>query len=124
MDYQVTITPTENYLHVEVYGAGNYDNALKLWMDIAAACEVHQCFKILGEQQLTNTVSTMEAFDHPKIFKLAGINAKFRIAWVDKNPRTRETTAFIRNVLSNRSIGYGKLFSQTDDAKAWLLAAS
>ncbi|MDF3014662.1 MAG: hypothetical protein K0Q78_2866, partial [Cellvibrio sp.] len=41
--------------------------------------------------------------------------------WIDKNPRTRETTAFIRDVLTNRSIGYGKLFNDVETAKQWLL---
>jgi len=119
----VTITPhlQENYLHVDVRGVGNYESALTLWRSVVEACEQHQCFNVLGEQYLMDTVSTMEAFDHPKLFKLAGITASHRIAWVDNNPRTRETTEFIRDVLTNRSIGYGKLFNDVESAKHWLL---
>jgi len=119
----VRITPylQENYLHVDVKGVGTYDSALALWSQIAEACEQHQCFNILGEQYLIDTVTTTEAFDHPALFKKAGINFKHRIAWIDKNPRTRDTTAFIRDVLTNRSIGYGKLFNDTETAKQWLL---
>lgn len=117
------ITPhlQENYLHVDIKGVGTYEAALVLWSSIAQACEQHQCFNILGEQFLIDTVSTTEAFDHPALFKKAGINFKHRIAWVDKNPRTRETTAFIRDVLTNRSVGFGKLFNDVETAKQWLL---
>ncbi|MCE3253896.1 MAG: hypothetical protein K0Q67_2916 [Cellvibrio sp.] len=123
VEKHVTITPhlQENYLHVDVRGVGSYDSALALWSKVAQACEQYQCFNILGEQYLIETVSTTEAFDHPALFKKAGINFKHRIAWIDKNPRTRETTAFIRDVLTNRSIGYGKLFNDVETAKQWLL---
>ncbi|MFC3116278.1 hypothetical protein [Cellvibrio fontiphilus] len=119
----VTITPhlQENYLHVDVTGMGNYESALTLWTSIAQACEQYQCFNVLGEQYLVDTVSTPEAFDHPALFKKAGITTKHRLAWVDKNPRTRDTTAFIRDVLTSRSIGYGRLFNDLETAKRWLL---
>jgi hypothetical protein len=123
MENTLTITPhlQDNYLHVDVKGVGTYENALAMWVTIAQACEQYQCFNILGEQYLLDTVTTTEAFDHPALFKKAGISIKHRIAWVDKNPRTRETTAFIRDVLTSRSVGNGKLFNDVDAAKQWLL---
>ena len=126
MENTLTITPhlQDNYLHVDVRGVGTYENALAMWMTIAQACEQHQCFNILGEQYLLDTVTTTEAFDHPALFKKAGITIKHRIAWVDKNPRTRETTAFIRDVLTSRSVGNGKLFNDVETAKRWLLGIS
>jgi hypothetical protein len=126
VENRVTITPhlPENYLHVDVKGVGTYDSALHFWSSVAQACEQYQCFNILGEQYLLDTVTTTEAFDHPALFKKAGISTKHRIAWVDKNPRTRETTAFIRDVLTSRSISYGKLFNDVDTAKRWLLGTN
>jgi hypothetical protein len=122
-DFFVNITPhlDENYLHVEVQGIGNYENAFTMWSSIAQACEQYQCFNVLGEQYLLQTVTIAEAFDHPALFKKAGINVKHRIAWVDKNPRTRNTSEFIRDVLTSRSVGNGRLFNDTSAAKAWLL---
>jgi hypothetical protein len=121
MENEITITAHENYLHVNVKGNGNYENALTLWTRVAQACEQYQCYNVLGEQYLMDTVTTSEAFDHPALFKKAGINATHRLAWVDKNPRTRDTTAFIRDVLTNRSVGYGRLFNDVESAKRWLL---
>ncbi len=123
-EISITITPhlQENYLHVDIKGVGTYDTALELWSSIVQACEQHQCFNVLGEQYLMDTVSTTDAFDHPALFKKAGITNKHRLAWVDKNPRTRDTTAFIRDVLTSRSIGYGRLFDDVQKAKEWLLS--
>lgn len=116
------ITHCDSYLHVEVRGMGTYENAEFMWQSVVNACEQHQCYKVLGEQYLFDSVSTLEAFDHPALFKKVGITQKHRFAWVDKNPRTRETTQFVRDVLASRSIGYGRLFTDTESAKTWLLS--
>jgi hypothetical protein len=120
MSYQLEITPEDGYMHVTVSGLANYENAREMWVKIAAACEAHHCYRVLGEQRMLNTMSTVDAFNHQKIFLELGITSKYRIAWVDHNPRTFETTDFIRTVLYNRDLGFGKLFSNMAQAKAWL----
>lgn len=124
LDYEITITHRGNYLHVNAKGLGSYEGAQDLWQQIAQACEHYQCYNILGEQYLFGTLSTHEALNYPSLFKKAGITQKHRIAWVDKNPRTREMTEFIRNVLTNRLVGNGRLFNDIDAAKNWLLGSS
>jgi hypothetical protein len=121
MPYSLEITPQNNYLHVVVTGDSSYENAIHLWHNIAEACHHHNCFYVLGEQNLATAMSTMDAWNHQTIFTEARITAKFVIAWVDKNPKTFVHTEFIRTVLANRDIGYGKLFSDTEKAKSWLL---
>ncbi len=123
MEDEIKITFEQTYVHVRITGRGTRDNALRLWREIAQACHEHHCYKVLGEQDLKISVSTLEALDHPEIFREAGITEQFRIAWVDLNPRTRETTQFIRNVLANRAMGQGKIFSRFDEAKKWLLGS-
>lgn len=121
LDYEITISHHGNYLHVSVDGLGSYEGALDLWQQIAQACEQYQCYNILGEQYLFGTLSTHEALNYPTLFKKAGITNKHRVAWVDKNPRTREMTEFIRDVLTNRLVGNGRLFKDLESAKQWLL---
>jgi hypothetical protein len=115
------ITPHDNYLHVVITGNSSYEKAVYLWKTVAEACKTHNCFNVLGEQNMSTAISTIDAWNHQTIFTEAGITAKFLIAWVDKNPRTFEQTEFIRTVLANRDIGYGKLFTDTEKAKSWLL---
>jgi hypothetical protein len=121
LDYEITITPCDNYLYVYTEGLGSFEGANDLWRQIAQACEKYQCYNILGEQNLHSTVSTLDALNYPAMFKKVGITKKHRIAWVDRNPRTRETTEFIRDVLTNRLVGKGRLFNDVDSAKSWLL---
>lgn len=121
MTYQMDVTVEDNYLHIRVTGNANFANASSLWKRIADVCNEHQCFNVLGEQNLRNAMPTMDAWNHQKIFLDAGITAKFKIAWVDVNPKTYDATDFIRTVLYNRDIGYGKLFSDIAIAKKWLL---
>ncbi|GGY62280.1 hypothetical protein GCM10011613_02180 [Cellvibrio zantedeschiae] len=121
MPNTMDITLQDNYLHVVISGSSTYDNAVMLWRTIADTCNQHNCFYVLGEQDMSSAISTMDAWNHQTIFEEAGITSKFVIAWVDKNPKTFEHTEFIRTVLANRNIGYGKLFSDTEKAKSWLL---
>jgi hypothetical protein len=121
MDYSISITPHDNYLHIAVKGTSNANNALNVWKQIADACKHYGCYKILGEQYLVNAFSTVEALEFPTIFKQVGISSTHRIAWVDNNTRTRETTNFIRDILTNRSVGYGRVFTDINKAKEWLL---
>jgi len=116
----VDITNKGSYLHVLVSGRSSYEDAAIMWRVIADACKQYNCFYVLGEQDLSSGLSTMDAWNHQTIFEEVGINAKYVIAWVDKNPRTFENTEFVRQVLANRNIGYGKLFSDSEKAKNWL----
>lgn len=120
MGMNLSITRQDDYMEVKVSGIATYANAIQLWQSVAQACEEQQCFKVLGEQSVKNSLSTMEAWNHQKIFLEAGITSKYKIAWVDSNPHTYETTNFIRTVLHNRDIAYGKLFSDIKLAKDWL----
>lgn len=121
MNLEISVTPHENYLHIKVKGIGNYDNALYFWQKVVDACEEHQCFRVLGEQYLIDSVTTLEAYDHPTMFKKLGITSKYQFAWVDNNPRTRDTTELVYNVLASRSLSYGKMFRDVESARRWLL---
>ncbi len=121
MSCEFKITPEKDYIHVCVSGTWTVEKATDMWQKISAACHLHNCFNVLGEQNISHGISAMDAWNHQTIFTHLGINAKYCIAWADLNPKTFEQTDFIRTVLSNRSIGYGKVFSKAADAKNWLL---
>lgn len=121
MSYQVNMSAEPDWIRVEIKGTASYENAKDLWPKIIEFCHAHHCYKILGEQRMSNEMSTTDAWKHTSIFSELGINGKFKIAWVDLNPRTIQTTQFIRQVLANRSLGYGKIFTDPEKAKSWLL---
>jgi hypothetical protein len=121
MTYELTIVPMGDYLHVTASGELNYDNALDVWRRIVSACQEHGCYKVLGEQNMDNPLTTIEAFDHQKLFAEAGVTLGMRIAWVDLNPDTFEMTRFVETVLLNRGLVNGKLFTDVEEARRWLL---
>ena len=121
MSYKITIRYGGDYLHVQHTGDDSYQISLELWHRIAKACKKHKCFNILGESNTNKLLSTMDAFNHIKIFQDAGITLKHRIAWVDNNPATKQQFRFIENVLKNRAAANGGLFENIEEAKKWLL---
>ena len=121
MRYKITIRYESDYLHVQHTGDDSYQIALELWRRIAKACEKHQCFNILGESDTNKLLSTMDAFNHIKIFQDAGITHKHRIAWVNHNPAAKQQFKFIETVLKNRPLASGALFENIEKGKKWLL---
>jgi len=121
MRYKITIRYESDYLHVHHTGDDSYQISLELWRRIAMACQKHQCFNILGESDTNKLLSTMDSFDHFKIFRDAGITHKHRIAWVNHNPAAKQQFKFIETVLRNRPTASGALFENIEKGKKWLL---
>lgn len=121
MSYEITIKYEGDHLHVQHTGDDSYQISLELWCRISKACEKHKCFNILGESNTNKLLSTMDAFNHIEIFRDAGITHKYRIAWVDHNPATKQVFKFIETVLKNRSVASVGLFENVEKAMEWLL---
>ena len=83
-------------------------------------CVAHNCYKILGVANTTKPISTIEGFDLKDLFHELGLNYKYRIAWVELNPKVIEKIRFNETVLRNRGLP-GKLFKDINEAKYWLL---
>jgi hypothetical protein len=64
-------------------------------------------------------VGILDSGQHADLFLKLGIDAAYRIAWVELNTDAHEATAFTDIVLSNRGLP-GKLFADVEDAKHWL----
>jgi len=124
MNKHITIEYKGGYIHARQSGPDSYEASLELWQRIVAACEEHHCFNVLGETFTTIQLSTMEAFDHIEIFKLAGVTLKHRIAWVHHSDDPNRTMEFTETVLKNRGLVHGGLFPTVDKAMEWLLGDS
>ena len=121
MTDKFVITPMEGYIYVVVLAKGNSDEVLELWKKIADICTQHQCFNILGVTRTKSGIDTLVSLDHHTVFTEVGIDHRYRMAWVGENQRAYESIEFIKNVLANRSIAYGKIFTDESKAKTWLL---
>ena len=121
MNENIKIEHMGDYVHAQQYGPDSYDASLELWQHIAATCKEHNCYNILGESFTTQALTPMEAYDHIKIFELAGITFKHRIAWVNHSKETVDSTKFAETVLKNRGLINGQVFPTVEEAKQWLL---
>ena len=111
-----------SYVYAAMYGKNNYDLSLELWRRIVAACKQYNCFNILGENFTTEELSTMDAYDHLRILEEVGLTLQYRIAWVDQKTPTAKGLEFVETVVvKNRGLANGRLFSNIEDAKRWLL---
>ena len=111
-----------SHVYAAMYGKNNYDLSLELWRRIVAVCKQYNCFNFLGENFTTEELSTMDAFDHLKILEEVGITFQYRIAWVDQKTPTAKGLEFVETVVvKNRGLANGRLFSNVEEAKRWLL---
>ena len=111
-----------DYIYAEMHGKNNYELSLELWQRIMAACKQYNCFKILGENFTTEELSTMDAYDHLRILEEVGLTLQYRVAWVDQKTPTGKGLEFVETVVvKNRGMANGRLFSNVEEAKLWLL---
>jgi hypothetical protein len=119
---EIIIEYKGSYIYAALYGKNNYDISLELWRRIMAACKQYNCFNILGENYTTEELSTMDAYDHLKILEEVGLTLQYRVAWVDQATATARGLEFVETVVvKNRGLAKGRLFSNVEEAKRWLL---
>lgn len=120
MNYEENISFEGEYIFVQIAGQTDYDITFNLWKNIAAACEEHNCSRILGISNI-QPMGTMHGYDHQKIFKENGFSFLYKAAWIEQNAENVATVKFIENVAINRGLLNAKVFSDLSDAKRWLL---
>lgn len=107
---------------VKVVAEGNktIGSATRLWTAVVAECEKHPCHNILGISDAENPMPVIDGYQHADLFKRLGIDSRYRIAWVERNPEAVDATYFVETVLINRGLP-GRLFPSTGAAVDWLL---
>lgn len=118
MSYEISVENRGDYLYFEVTGTNSRATVNEYMDDIVAACEKHDCFRVLINEQLSGP--RMEVMD---VFRLASDGAmrllgKFEaIAYVDE--AMGEMGDFVESVAINRGMPLA-FFSNVDDATVWI----
>jgi len=120
MKIDIDIQPQGNYLLVRYRGPDSPAISRRIMQRIVGACDECECFNVLVLAYLENSLSTVENYDLSAMFTEVGFSWKHRMAWVDQNPDTYNSTGFAETVLSNRGFS-ARLFREVEDAKNWLL---
>jgi hypothetical protein len=111
----------DGHLLVQYRGPDSPAISRSIIEQIVEACDQHQCYKTLALAYLENSLDALENYDLPAMFAKVGFNAKHRLAWVDLNPDTYDSTSFAETVLSNRGF-MATLFQDEEKAMQWLLS--
>ena len=121
MKNEISVVYDENndLIHVISNGAKNINTARDLWEQVSALAEKTNCFKVLGVAYTEKNHSTLDGYNHAKLFQEIGIDYRYRIAWVETNPDVFDDVTFITTVLGNRGTQV-QLFSDSHEAKKWI----
>lgn len=107
--------------HVQVISDGVKDHYFmeRLWEEVAAVCEQHNCHRILGLAHTTVPPEVIDAYDTARMMRERNIDHRYRIAWVEHNQDALDVIEFAETVLTNRGLP-GRLFPDEATAKEWL----
>ena len=122
MAVQYSIEHRDSAIEVRVSGIPDRDSLSRMWKDIVAATEEHNCLYILGLSNLDQPHKISDAIHHQAIFHEAGVTIDHRIAWVQLNPEAVKTTRIAETILLNRGMLNGRLFDDEFEARRWLAA--
>ena len=124
MTDQITISYEGDHVLALSNGEKNYQSVVSLWTKVRNACVENKCFDVLGIAETTVPIETSDALKIADVFDDLGIDAKFRIAWVEINPEAYRTAFFVESVLANNGFSAGRVFLDVAEAREWLLRAS
>ena len=120
MKVNIDIQLQDNYVLAKYRGPDSPEISRAIIQQLVDACDEHQCFRIMVLAYLENSLSIIDNYDLATMFREVGFSSKHRLAWVDLNPDTHESTRFAETVLFNRAI-QARLFYDEEDARQWLL---
>ena len=120
LDYRMEIIFKGEYLEVQLNGQDSYAVSLDLMHRIVEACKEHSCLKTLAISQML-PVSAVEAFNIHDVFRQIDITPEHKLAWVDLNPKTRESTKITESAIISRDLMNARLFDKESKALQWLM---
>ena len=119
MKNQIVVSYEGDYVQVLSDGKKDYQFANKLWTEVVKKCKEKNCYRVLGIAQTSRPVTSDEAYHHKDLFKDIGIDASYRIAWVELEKSAFNTAYFAVSVLFSNGFDV-RLYKQVSDAVLWL----
>ncbi len=120
MENKIEVTFEGDHVRVIADGDKDYRYIQTLWREVAATCDQHECYNVLGIANTTTPVEAVDGYDLPMIFRELRIGQHYRIAWVEQKQDSRDVLEFVVTVLKNRGLP-GRLFDTEAEARQWLL---
>lgn len=121
MKIDIDIELKDDYILAKYRGPDSPEISKTIIQRVISACEENECLRILVHAYMDNPLSTAENYDLSAMFKEVGFTSKHRMAWVDLNPETRESTRIAETFLTSQYLDVC-LFSDENDAERWLFS--
>ena len=119
---KIEVTFESDHIRVIADGDKDYRFMDQLWREVATACDLNDCYNVLGIARTTTPVEAVEAYELPQLFQELSIDQRYRIAWVELNDNARDVITFLQTVLANRGLP-GQAFDTEEEARDWLLGS-
>lgn len=120
MSLRYKISKEDSVIRVRTEGVFDFLQAYEMWEKIVAACNSHNCFRVLGQSGLEEPVPALDAYEHLGILESVGISPHHRIAWVAEDPALLDSLRIVETVVRNRSPFAVRMFDKMNDAERWL----
>jgi len=115
-----TITFEGDHVRVLADGDKDMEFAESLWSEVSSLCDKHNCYNVLGVARTSTPLEALDAYEYARLYRKLGIDARYRIAWVELEPNASDIASFIGSVLSDRGLS-DRMFQTEDEARGWLL---
>ncbi|MDH3275385.1 MAG: hypothetical protein OEM64_01030 [Gammaproteobacteria bacterium] len=122
MNNKIEVTFEGDHIRVIADGDKDYRFMDQLWREVVTACDLNNCYNVLGIADTTTPVEAVEGYELPRLFQELGIDQRYRIAWVELNENARDMIVFVQTVLANRGLP-GLVFDTEEEARDWLLGS-
>lgn len=122
MQNKLDVSFENNHVLVIADGDKDYHFMDRMWRQVAATCEEHNCFNVLGLANTTTPLEAVEGYETAALFQELNIDQRYRIAWVEMNEDARDIVDFIQTVLENRGLP-GRVFDTEAEAREWLFGS-
>jgi len=119
MRNKLVVTFEGDHVRVISDGVKDHYSQERLWDEVAAVCERHQCYRVLGIAHTTVPPEVIDAYDTARMMRERNIDSRYRIAWVEHSQDALDVIEFAETVLMNRGLP-GRLFPDEATARAWL----
>ena len=118
-EYNLKIVERESYLYATVSGEERMDVSLAYWQEIFDACKRLNYNKIIIEENLQGTASTLDYYKFGRALSTMTRGLGLRIAFIDRNADHAQINIFAETVAINRGLN-AKLCTSIEEAEDWL----
>ena len=118
-EYSLIIEERKSYLYANVSGEDSMEVSLAYWQEVLDACKRLNYCKILIEEDLEGSPSTLDYFEFGESLANMVQGLYLKIAFVDRHANHTPDNIFAELVAVNRGVNV-KLCKNIEEAEDWL----